>query len=74
MRRRAVESSAATAIGYDAQRCWLEVEYTSGGLYRYLGVPNQVYAELLAADSIGTYLNQHVKPCYRYIRLIPGRS
>lgn len=65
----AVESSAATAVRYSVTRHWLDVEYTNGGQYRYFRVPPEVYRELMAAESIGTYLNQCIKPDYRYVRL-----
>lgn len=64
-----IDSSAATALRYDARRHVLDVEYTSGGRYRYFDVAAEVYQELIAADSIGTYLNQGIKPYYRYVRL-----
>lgn len=69
-----VDSSAATAVRYNAHRQWLDVEYTSGGCYRYLSVPAEVHQELLAATSIGTYLNQCIKPLYPCIKLSSARS
>ena len=74
MRWQSVDSSAATAVRYNAKRHWLDVEYTNGGRYRYLDVPADVHQELLAAESIGTYLNQYVKPDYRYVRLSPTHA
>ena len=70
MRMQRVSSEAAEAIGYDPGRQWLDVRYTTGSAtYRYLDVPAAVYAELRSAPSVGTYLNQRVKPHYRYIVL-----
>jgi hypothetical protein len=69
-----VDSSAATAVRYNPQRQWLDVEYTSGGRYRYFSVPPEVHQELLAADSIGTYLNQSIKPCYACSKLPSARN
>jgi hypothetical protein len=67
---RRVNSKAARAIGYDPDRQWLDVRYTTGNAtYRYLDMPSGVYAELLLAASVGTYLNQRVKPHYRYVVL-----
>jgi hypothetical protein len=40
-----------------------------GAAYRYLGVPENVYAALRAAESKGRYVNEVVKPRYRFIRL-----
>ena len=69
-----VDSSAANAVRYNAKRRWLDVEYSNGRRYRYFDVPAEVHQELLAADSIGTYLNQCIKPDYRYVRLLPARA
>lgn len=69
-----IDSSAASAVRYNAQRQWLDVEYTGGGRYRYFSVPAEVHQELLAAESIGTYLNQCVKPYYRYTKLPLARA
>ena len=74
MRWEPIDSSAATAVRYNAKRRWLDVEYTNGGQYRYLDVPAEVHQELLAAASIGTYLNQCIKPNFRYVRLSPTRA
>lgn len=40
----------------------LYVEFTHGGAYRYLNVTYQTHTELLEANSVGGYLNQHIKP------------
>ncbi len=69
-----VDSSAASAIRYNPRRRCLDVEYVSGGRYRYYDVSAEVHQELLAADSVGAYLNQRIKPCYRYAKLPPARG
>ena len=67
MKLQRVQSSAIEAVGYDAQRGWLEVRWIGQErAYRYYGVPAEVYEELLQADSIGGYVNQRVKPVYLY--------
>jgi hypothetical protein len=73
MRMRRVSSEAARAIGYDPDKQWLDVRYTTGNAtYRYLDVPAAIYDELRSAPSVGTYLNQCVKPQYRYVVLRQG--
>lgn len=62
MRRYRTASSAVTMVGYDASRRRLEVEFKGGGLYAYLDVTPAEYGELLAADSIGDYVNTRIKP------------
>jgi len=44
----------------------LEIQYFSGDVYQYFEVPQPVYAALLAAESIGAYVNKYIKPCYEF--------
>jgi len=57
------------SAGYDERSRTLEVEFTNGSIYRYLDVPVGVYAQLLSADSVGRFLNQHIRDRYFYVRL-----
>jgi hypothetical protein len=68
MLRTPVDSSSVASVGYDPAACVLEVEFHGGGVYRYLDVPPQVHAELMAAKSIGRFVNLRVKPGFRYER------
>jgi hypothetical protein len=62
-----VRSSAIEAMGYDPERQWLEVRWKGQQqVYRYYRVPAEVYQELQQADSLGTYMNEQVKPHYLY--------
>jgi hypothetical protein len=47
----------------------LELEYVNGSTYQYYEVPQPTYAALLAAPSIGAYVNAHIKPYYDYREL-----
>jgi hypothetical protein len=58
-----VSSSAIRAVGYDGYV--LTVEFHNGGVYDHPGVPYEVYAELMAADSKGTYYSQYIRGRYR---------
>ncbi|EWC39683.1 KTSC domain-containing protein [Pseudomonas stutzeri] len=70
MKRVAVNSSSLRALGYDPGRQVLEVEFSSGALYRYEQVPAAAVQALLEADSLGRHFNQVFKPQhYRYRRL-----
>lgn len=68
MDRTPVGSSSVVSVGYEPATGTLEIEFHGGAVYRYLGVPPHVHAELMAAGSIGRYVNLHVKPGYRYER------
>ena len=69
MRRYIVASSAVRSLGYDLRARRLEVEFPSGEVYDYEGVPPAEVMRLLRAESLGRYLNQHIKPRYPYARL-----
>jgi hypothetical protein len=62
--RSPVESSNLTSIGYDPGERILAVEFKNGLVYHYHGVPTDVYQDILAAGSKGSYLAKTVKPRY----------
>lgn len=63
MRRVAVVSESIASIGYLPHFRELEIEFRqSGDVYRYFRVSAAEYAEFMAAESKGTYLNQVFKP------------
>ncbi len=64
MRRTQLSSSAIESVGYDPDTAVLEVEFTSGEVYRYFAVPRSVYRELLEAESPGHYFGEHVRDVY----------
>jgi hypothetical protein len=72
MERQAVTSSSIASVGYDAPSSVLEVEFLNGRLYQYLDVPQRVFEEFVEAESVGSYLNRHVKGSYQYLRLDDG--
>ena len=61
MNIKSVESTTLVAIGYDATRELLELEFRSHAVYRYFGVPSSVYEELWAAPSKGRYFNGTIR-------------
>ncbi len=69
MDRTPVSSSNVNSIGYDADSQILEVEFNSGAIYQYSGVPECEYYGLINADSKGKYLNLNVKNRYFFSKL-----
>ncbi|MBW8336112.1 KTSC domain-containing protein [Stutzerimonas stutzeri] len=70
MKRVALQSSSLRSLGYDPKQQILEVEFSSGALYRYEAVPPEAVQALLEADSLGRHFNQVFKPQhYRYRRI-----
>ena len=74
MRRQPVESSMLRSAGYDPEREILELEFTSGRIYRYFGVPQDVFADLLTAESKGRYFLAQIDDLYPYLQVRRTRS
>lgn len=61
MERLPVQSSDLASVGYDAETLTLEVEFNSGSIYQYSGVPLDIYEGLMSAGSKGRFFNQFIK-------------
>ena len=70
MKRRRVESSAIRSVGYDSDLALLEIEFTSGDVYRYHAVPPSVHRALMDAESKGRHFVAHVRDVYPTVRVI----
>lgn len=59
-----VKSNQLASIGYDAASKTLAATFTRGPgtVYQYPNVDAKVFADLIAAESIGTFFAKHVKP------------
>jgi hypothetical protein len=66
MQRTPVSSSNICAVGYDIDSAVLEVEFDSGDVYQYYGVPQYLYEQFRASSSLGSFLHEHIRPSYRY--------
>lgn len=64
-----VKSSNINAVGYDADKKELQVEFKGGGVYAYDEVPPEVHEALAAAESVGKHFHAHVKDKYKTRRL-----
>lgn len=69
MRRHGVESSAIRSVGYDDGLAVLEVEFTSGDVYRYHAVPASVHRALMDAESRGRYFVADIRDVYPTVRV-----
>jgi hypothetical protein len=69
MNRQPVSSSDLRSVGYDNSTNTLEIEFNSGGVYQYYGVPPAVYQGLMNAPSHGKYFHAQIKGVYRYTRI-----
>ena len=64
LERKAVRSTSIISVGYDAKAKVLEIEFGSGGVYQYAGVPETRYKSLMKASVIGSYFHHDIKPWY----------
>lgn len=69
MHRVPVSSSNIRSIGYDAPTSSLDVEFSSGDIYRYFNVPEHLYRNLMSAASHGQFLNDFIRHSYQYQRV-----
>ena len=57
-----VKSSNIKAIGYNAVKKELHIQFSSGSTYAYHGVTPELHAALLNAESIGSHFARHIRP------------
>lgn len=69
MARQTVDSAALESVDYDRQSQDLDIELTTGRIYRYFDVPPGVYEALMDADSKGRFYNDHIRDVYLCRRL-----
>ena len=72
--RKPVQSSDLSSVGYDERRQMLEIEFRSGGIYRYLEVPKETFSGLMESDSKGRYFATHIRDRFRHERIRPRSS
>lgn len=67
LKRVPIDSSLATAVGYDAKESVLYVEFANTGkIYAYYEVEQKIFDELLKANSKGSYIRNNLIDCYSY--------
>lgn len=59
-----VSSSDLSAVGYDSASKTLTIEFNSGGLYEYYGVPQGIYEGLMSASSKGKFFHRFIRDSY----------
>lgn len=57
-----VTSSNVEAVGFCSERKCVDVKFKSGGIYRYPDCTQELYDQLCGAESVGKFVNQHLKP------------
>lgn len=69
MQRAELSSTSLKGAGYCLQEALLELEFRSGAIYRFGGVPEATYQELLRAESKGVYFNHHIRNRFPHTRM-----
>jgi lysyl-tRNA synthetase class 2 len=64
-----VISSVITELKYDQQSNELDIRFITGKIYRYSGVPPEVYEAFSAALSKGKFYNALIRDGYSYYEL-----
>jgi KTSC domain len=65
LERQAVKSRILRSVGYDETTKNLEIEFQSGLVYQYAGVPAKVYAALMQSGEMGKYFSEKVRPKFQ---------
>jgi hypothetical protein len=60
MQRQPVQSRAIRSVGYDAEAQVLEIEFHSGSVYAYEGVPRSVHEWLLRIPNKGVFVTRQI--------------
>jgi hypothetical protein len=66
MKMKSVKSSVLKSIGYDSKAQILKIEFVSGDVYDYEGVPWYVVGQLLSSDSLGRFYNHSIRDVYTF--------
>jgi len=69
MLRTELNSTSLKGAAYCFAEAVLELEFRSGGIYRFDGVPEATYRELLRAESKGVYFNSHIRNRFPHAKL-----
>jgi hypothetical protein len=68
--RQSVHSRILSSVGYDESTKILEIEFQSGLVYQYSGVPAKVYKDLMHSGEIGKYFSEKVRTQFRTRQVI----
>lgn len=64
-----VNSTNLTSAGYNLSARVLEIEFHSGSVYRYRGVPLSAFEALMKAESKGRYFTRQIRGRYEFSRI-----
>ena len=74
MNKAMVESTTLLSLAYDEARELLQLEFRSGSVYQYSGVPPEAHEALLNAPSKGSYFNKAIRGRFPYVLTAIGQA
>jgi len=70
LKRQSVKSCILRSVGYDDSMKNLEIEFHSGLVYQYSGVPSKVYTDLISSSAVGKYFSDKVRNRFRAKQMV----
>ncbi|MDD1702513.1 MAG: KTSC domain-containing protein [Methanoregula sp.] len=65
MERQPVQSCILRSVGYDDSMKNMEIEFHSGLVYQYSGVPTKVYTDLMSSSAVGKFFSDKIRNRFR---------
>lgn len=69
MERQSVQSSVLASVGYEPGTQVLEIEFSSGRIYRYRGVSAELHAWLMRSPQKGGFFNRMIDGKFEFERI-----
>lgn len=69
MLKESVRSTNLESVGYDQKTQTLEVQFLSGRVYQYYGVPENMHTQLMQAGSKGQFFSMYIRNSYPFSRV-----
>ena len=57
-----VDSAIIKEVQYNQGDRTLLIRFNKGSLYKYTGVTQSMYDEMMSGDSVGKYFHRYIKP------------
>jgi len=74
MDRISLDSTTLRSAGYDPATHVMELEFCTGAIYRYYGVPEFIFCEFLAADSKGRFFGRVIRDRFSCVLIARAAS
>jgi hypothetical protein len=63
--RQSIKSVILRSAGYDETKKVLEIEFTSGQVYRFSAVPEKIWKGLMQSAEAGKYFSEKIRPKFQ---------